>query len=178
MNSNSKKKRAILVVDQDFRYQLLNQLTLQSQYDVVVVGTIADAVALRPLSRFELFIFGVEASGPNSLEACEQAQRLPEVKDIPVILTTENPGDFAGRFSFDLHEEHLLKPYDPFELSARVRSRVGKSKSENLEEILRSGGLELNLTQRRVFWTREKPCEIFLTAIEFKILQIYDRRMF
>jgi DNA-binding response OmpR family regulator len=78
-------------------------------------------------------------------------------------------------------DDYIAKPYNPMELVARVKSGLrrymhfgafGKNNSEEEKDVLRIGGLELYLGEKRLLVDGEN---IKLTATEFKILELLMR---
>ena len=129
----------------------------------------------------DIHLMLIDVMMPN-MDGLSAIMRIRETKNIPIIVLsakTENTDKVLG-LSVGA-DDYIAKPYNPMELVARVKSGLrrymrfgafGKSNSEEEKDVLRIGGLELYLGEKRLLVDGEN---IKLTATEFKILELLMR---
>lgn len=80
------KKRVLLIDDSPFFCRLMRPMLQSAGYDVVSVGSAAEAMALcRQGQRFEAVISDIEMPDTNGLQLAMQIRRLPMGKDVPLL---------------------------------------------------------------------------------------------
>ncbi len=97
-------------------------------------------------------------------------RRLREISDVPVIMLTVRNEEANILRGFTLGaDDYVTKPFSFAELAARVRAVLNRVRHKGQEDtdILRAGGLVVDLTTRRV--TRNGQL-LNLTPTEFKLL--------
>jgi two-component system phosphate regulon response regulator OmpR len=112
----------LLVVDDDQRIRTLLQRFLAEQGFRVTVAEDA-AAARRALSSFafDLLVLDVMMPGESGLELTESLRR--DGRDVPVLMLTAagSPDDRVAGFEHGA-DDYLPKPFDPRELSLRIRT--------------------------------------------------------
>ena len=76
--------------------------------------------------RFDLIILDVIMPNKNGFQVCRSLKRDPELKDIPIILTTSKSGEsdkFWGKKQGA--DEYIVKPYEPMDILLAVKKYVG-----------------------------------------------------
>jgi DNA-binding response OmpR family regulator len=103
----------------------------------------------------------------DGFSACKEIRKI---KDIPVIMLSARGEEYDKLFGFELGiDDYIVKPFSPKELMARVNvvlTRRSNAVSGNLE-ILKFGGLEINITARSVTVDGRK---VELTPKEYDLL--------
>ena len=124
---------AILVVDDSVDSRLLIQRFLQQEghRDFLMAGTAAEALGQlgvdgsTPSGPVELILMDLELPGMNGIEACRRITEDPRLGDIPVIVVTASSENGSLPAAFQAGAvDYLLKPINPIELGARVRSML------------------------------------------------------
>lgn len=101
--------------------------------------------------------------------------RIRELSNIPVIFLTAKGEDTDKILGLNVGaDDYITKPFNPVEVTARVRSQLRRymqlgGGSEKTEDGLVVGGLELNDRKKQAFADGE---EVFLTPTEFEILKL------
>lgn len=112
----------LLVVDDDARLRALLQRFLTEQGFRVTVAEDA-AAARRALASFafDLIVLDVMMPGESGLDLTESLRR--EGRDVPVLMLTAagSPDDRVAGFERGA-DDYLPKPFDPRELSLRIRT--------------------------------------------------------
>lgn len=96
--------------------------------------------------------------------------------NVPIILLTAKSEDTDKVLGLNVGaDDYITKPFNPIELTARVRAilrrytSLGSKKSEIDEDLLVIGGIELNDNTKVVLVDGQ---EVYLTPTEFEILKL------
>jgi two-component system KDP operon response regulator KdpE len=159
----------ILAVDDEAGILRLIKLELSSQgFRVVVANDGEEALRLAEQQRPDIVILDIIMPEMSGLEVM---RRLRERTSVPVILLTAKDHDEDKVRGLELGaDDYLVKPFNPEELSARVRAvlRRGFRPSVGTENIVRAGSVEIDLNRRLV----KKDGEVVsLTRTEWMLLQ-------
>ncbi len=125
------------------------------------------AVGLCKLNDYDLIIMDVMMPKLDGFSACKE---IKKIKDIPVIMLSARGEEYDKLFGFELGvDDYVVKPFSPKELMARVNAVVARrnAKDEKAGDILRFGGLEINIPARSVTVDGEKA---ELTPKEYDLL--------
>ncbi|WP_026881122.1 response regulator transcription factor [Clostridium akagii] len=93
--------------------------------------------------------------------------------EIPIIIVSARTEDIDKIRGLDFGaDDYLTKPFSPAELAARIKSHINRYKrlkgtSNNTQEIITRGGLEISTSSHRVQVNGE---EVQLTSKEYSIL--------
>ncbi len=156
----------ILIVDDEKnirevikQYAILNGHTVEEASDGLL------ALEMIEKQDFDLVILDIMMPQLDGFSACKQIKKL---KPIPVIMVSARQEEYDKLFGFELGvDDYVVKPFSPKELMARVKVVLERNKrSENLN-ILRFGGLEIDVTGRSVSVDGEKAS---LTPKEIELL--------
>ncbi|WP_018686585.1 response regulator transcription factor [Actinokineospora enzanensis] len=109
------------------------------------------------------------------LDGTEVCRRMRAADDwTPVLFVTARDDEIDRILGLELGaDDYITKPFSPRELVARVRTVLRRANGPGPSEVLRAGGIRLDLGQRRV-WAG--PDEVSLTSTEFDLLACLMRR--
>ncbi|RFB15226.1 DNA-binding response regulator [Bacillus sp. HNG] len=166
----------ILIVDDD--NEIRNLISIYLENEGMQAQKAEDAIeALKLLEEkdFDLIILDIMMPKMDGIEAC---LKIREERNLPIIMVSARSEDMdkiqgliAGA------DDYLSKPFNPLELTARVKSQLRRFKkynshTDNNKSIIEIGDLTINTDTRQV-WVGKK--EIRLTPKEFDILEILSR---
>jgi two-component system KDP operon response regulator KdpE len=159
----------ILAVDDEAGILRLIKLELSSQgFRVVVANDGEEALRLAEQQRPDIVVLDIVMPDMSGLEVM---RRLRERTSIPIILLTAKDHDEDKVRGLELGaDDYLVKPFNPEELSARVRAvlRRGFRPTAGGENIVKVGNVEIDLSRRLV----KKDGEVVsLTRTEWMLLQ-------
>ncbi len=158
----------ILAVDDEVGIQRLIKLELSSQgFRVVTAGGGEEALRIAEQQRPDIAVLDIVMPDMSGLEVM---RKLRERTGIPIILLTAKDNDADKVRGLELGaDDYLVKPFNPEELSARVRAVLRRSVGlSNTENFVRAGAVEIDLNRRLV----KKNGEIVtLTRTEWMLLQ-------
>ncbi|MPZ48367.1 MAG: response regulator [Dehalococcoidia bacterium] len=159
----------ILAVDDEAGILRLIKLELSSQgFRVIVANDGEEALRLAEQQRPDIVILDIVMPDMSGLEVM---RRLRERTSIPIILLTAKDHDEDKVRGLELGaDDYLVKPFNPEELSARVRAvlRRGFRPSAGGENVVRVNNVEIDLNRRLV---KKEGEVVSLTRTEWMLLQ-------
>ena len=132
--------------------------------------------ALDILVEKEIHLILMDIMMPK-LDGIKATIKIREEKNIPIILVSAKSEDTDKIIGLNIGaDDYITKPFNLLELIARVKSNLrryvtlGNYNNDNFnKDILKSGGLELNISTKEVKVDGEV---VKITPIEFKILKL------
>src|SRR3954470_14244770 len=159
----------ILAVDDEAGILRLIKLELSSQgFRVVVANDGEEALRIAEQQRPDIVVLDILMPDMTGLEVM---RRLRERSQVPVILLTGKDHDEDKVRGLELGaDDYLVKPFNPDELSARVRAvlRRSVSPSSGAGSTVTVGNIEIDLNRRLV---KKDGVVIALTRTEWMLLQ-------
>ena len=159
----------ILAVDDEAGILRLIKLELSSQgFRVIVAGEGEEALRMAEQQRPDIVILDIVMPEMSGLEVM---RRLRERTSVPVILLTAKDHDEDKVRGLEMGaDDYLVKPFNPEELSARVRAvlRRGFRPTVGAENIVRIANVEIDLNRRLV---KKEGEVVSLTRTEWMLLQ-------
>ena len=161
----------ILVVDDDRALAEMLAMVLQGEgFTTDSSADGAEAVEKFREMRPDLVLLDVMLPGLDGIEVCE---RIRAESGVPIIMLTARTdtrdvvrGLEAGA------DDYVVKPFNPAELIARIRTRL-REPQQDLSESLRIGDLTIDVAAHEV---RRGATPIPLTPLEFDLLAILARK--
>lgn len=168
----------ILVVDDDSEIRTLLGRYLSGQgFRISVAADRREYEQKLAAGSFDLIVLDVMLPDGSGLDICRSLRdRKPH---IPVILLTALKEDVDRIVGLELGaDDYLGKPFNPRELTARIRAVLRRSVSDTADvpqaRTYRFAGYMLEPETRRV--TNEKGQPVDLTGAEFDLLQVFLER--
>ena len=132
--------------------------------------------ALEILVEKEIHLILMDIMMPK-LDGIKATIKIREEKNIPIILVSAKSEDTDKIIGLNIGaDDYITKPFNLLELIARLKSNLrryvtlGNYNNDNFnKDILKSGGLELNISTKEVKVDGEI---VKITPIEFKILKL------
>ncbi len=107
----------------------------------------------------------------SGIEVCRQIRRRPESRALPIIMLTARGEETDRIRGLDSGaDDYVVKPFSPSELIARVRAVLRRTHPEKSGQVLRYGGISIDLEEHRV--TREER-PVRLGPTEFRLLRVF-----
>ena len=164
-------KQNIMVVDAEafIRHVLATRLTILG-YRVFLAPNVIDALNVFKKEQLDLIVLDVT---PLKLDGYKLCRTIRENSKVPIIFLTAL-GSISDRVNgFELGaDDYLVKPFSPKELEARIRSILGRGKSENNIKksigVLYTGNLTIDLHNSLVL---KNNIHLNLTEIEFRLFE-------
>ncbi len=166
----------ILVVDDD--HDIVNAISrLLEMEGFRTVKAYDGFEALDCLMQNEIQLILIDIMMPK-LDGLSAMMRIREKKNIPIIVLSAKSEDSDKILGLSMGaDDYITKPYNPMELTARVRSNLrrylmlgsaGTAQTQD-SNVLKNGGLSLDRSARQ-FYADGEPVK--LTATEYKIAEL------
>ncbi len=166
----------ILVVDDEQEIADLVEIYLVSDgYNVFKATNAQEGFDILEKEDIALAILDIMMPGMNGLDMCKQ---IRETNNIPIIMLSAKSTDLDKILGLGTGaDDYVAKPFNPLELSARVKSQLRRytelnpnsSDGEEAKNEISIRGLTINKDNHKVTIDGE---EIKLTPIEFDILYL------
>ena len=136
----------ILVVDDDEGIRLLVKKYLnENQYLVNTANNAEDAFEIIKLIKFDLIILDIMMPGKSGLEFIEENKKD---LDTPIILLTAKGQTYERVEGLETGaDDYLPKPFEPKELTLRIRNILNKTKSKNIKRVIEFDNIRIDLNK-------------------------------
>lgn len=167
MNDDTANAR-ILLIDNDRQLgEMLSDLLASDGLSLTACVSGEDGLRTLRQARFDILILDVMLPGINGLDVLRQ---LRSDNDIPVIMLTARGDDVDRIIGLEIGaDDYLPKPFNPRELSARIKALLRRTSSGgNDKQSLQVGNIALDMRTRTVAVDNQP---LRLTGTEFEILR-------
>ncbi len=168
------ERTEILLVDDeaDLRETLADYLGRQG-FTVTQTASAAEARARIAGSHFDLVLLDIMMPGEDGLSLC---RHLTETRQMPVIFLTARGEPTDRIVGLEIGgDDYLVKPFDPRELVARIRSvmrRAGRAPAESPEApVYEFEGWRLDPLKRRL--VDPEGAVVAISSAEFRLLMAF-----
>jgi two-component system response regulator MtrA len=170
----------ILVVDDDTALSEMIGIVLRSEdFDPVFCADGGEALAAFQSSQPDLVLLDLMLPGKSGIEVCGEIRAESGVPIIMLTAKSETADVVRGLESGA--DDYVVKPFNPKELVARIRTRLRPTPA-GAAEVLQIGELTLDVAAHEV---RRGDTQVNLTPLEFELLlalamkprQVFTREM-
>lgn len=161
----------ILLVEDDPKLSSFVKIGLEcagSQVDNVFDSTMAEEMVAS--KDYDVLIFDVLIPGISGFELCRKVRSKNITTPIILLTGLDTIEDVITGFDCGA-DDYLIKPFSFAELSARIKNLKEENHKDRVIKVL---DLEVDIAQMNV---RRNNREVFLTTIEFKILNLFISNM-
>jgi two-component system KDP operon response regulator KdpE len=157
----------LLVVDDEAGILRLMKLELSAQgFRVVAASDGEQALKMAEDHRPDAVLLDVMMPGLSGLEVM---RKLRERSNVPILLVTAKDKDTDKVRGLELGaDDYIVKPFNPDELGARVRAVLRRTLAQDIDRVIQSGDVEIDLN-RRIVKKAGEP--VALTRTEWLLLQ-------
>ena len=166
--------RSILIIDDDNALSDITKDMLENYgYEVAQAFSVDEAFEVLTDRRYDLIILDINLPDGTGFEVCEE---LRSVSNVPVIFASARTSVDDRIIGFEKGgDDYLPKPFSMKELLVRVNALIRRTYgSEEKEEIVSFGDVEVNLTGRSV---SKGGAPVSLSLKEFDLLAYLCRNM-
>ena len=161
--------RLLLAEDEKELADALAEILKYNHYSVDMVHNGQDALDYGLCGNYDGIIMDIMMPRMNGLEVLTLLRQ--EGIDAPVLLLTAKGEESDELNGFDLGvDEYISKPFSPKILVARVEAILRRSNNLSTGEVLKAGGIELDIAAHEV---RIDGKEITLSFKEFELLNYF-----
>ena len=160
----------VLVVDDEKDITALVAYHLEREgFRVLQAHDGLQALELVKRERPNVLILDLMLPHMGGLDVCRRLRREPETARLPILMLTAKAEETDKVLGLELGgDDYLTKPFAPRELVARVKALIRRSEEVPGEEVVKVGGLEIDLGRYTVSIRRRT---VELTAKEFDLLK-------
>ena len=136
----------ILVVDDDDGIRsLVKQYLNENKYLVTTADSAEDAAKKILIIKFDLIVLDIMMPGKNGLEFMQEHKKIV---DTPILLLTAK-GEASERVEgLEIGaDDYLSKPFEPKELTLRIKNILNKTKKNNQKRIIEFGNIKIDLNK-------------------------------
>ena len=157
----------VLTVEDDDSIRTVVKLALEDEgWSVLEAGNGEDALNLFRDEGADVVLIDIMLPGMNGFEVCRSIRRTTDVPIIMVTARSDTHDVVAGLEAGA--DDYLTKPFEPKELSARIRALLRRSRSNGPDLVqMTFGDLVVSPEQGAVLLRGE---QVHLTKTEFKLL--------
>jgi two-component system cell cycle response regulator len=124
----AKPGRILLVEDRDRAAERIEG-TLEPEFSVIRETDPARALLRLPDGNFDLMIVSLSLEHADGLRLCSQVRSLDRTRHLPILILIESGDDGRLLRGLDMGvNDYIIRPVDPNELVARVRSQVKRKR--------------------------------------------------
>ncbi len=121
--------------------------------------------------RPELVVLDVMLPGVDGIELLRRMKASARLCDIPVVMATAKGAEYDKIQGLDLGADYYLtKPFGVMELVSCVKAVLRRCAPKQVEHLLKTGGLIVNLDEHTVTADGER---VILTYKEFEVLRLF-----
>lgn len=132
--------------------ELIKQYLVLEGFEYCEAKDGKEAIDLFVQGKYDAVILDVMMPKMDGWSVCRE---IRSTSDVPIIMLTARGEEYDKLFGFELGvDDYIIKPFSPKELMARLKAVIRRNKkAENQDtiEILKFGGLKINLTSRNVY---------------------------
>ena len=171
MTSAATQNPVVLVIDDEFQIRRLLRITLEANgYKVLDAASGREGLVEAAARRPAIVILDL---GLPDMDGVGVLKRLREWSRVPVVVLSVRDRDDDKIGALDAGaDDYVTKPFSTPELLVRLRVALRHAQSAEDEVVFRSGGLVVDLADRRV---SVKGQAIKLTATEYSLLRLLVR---
>ena len=141
----------VLVIDQEMSVLNITENALQKNYRVSTFTSEDDAISYMQLYHPDLILLSAKMQGKDDFEVLKRIRKLPDIKDIPVLVITDAKNIEAQKKAIHLGAaDFVTKPIDEDILRNRVKMQLelyfyknDKSYGERLQDAISISFAEL-----------------------------------
>ncbi len=158
----------LLVVDDEPKIrEVIREYAEFNGYEVTEAEDGMSAVGLCKLNEYDLVILDIMMPKLDGFSACKE---IKKIQDVPIIMLSARGEEYDKLFGFELGiDDYIVKPFSPKELMARINVILARrnAASQNKSDVVRFGGLEINMAARTVTVDGKR---VELTPKEYELL--------
>ncbi|WP_371396483.1 phosphate regulon transcriptional regulator PhoB [Fretibacter rubidus] len=167
------KPYVLIIEDEDAILTLLQYNFEKEGYDVGIAEDGEMGLVAASERTPDLIVLDWMMPKLSGVEVCRRLRRKPETRATPIIMLTARGEETDKISGLDYGaDDYMVKPFSMPELLARVRAILRRTSPSLLEEVIRHGDLEIDVSAFRV---KRGETEIHLGPTEFRLLEHFMR---
>ena len=133
---------------------------------LVEAGNAKEGLELIKQQEIGLILLDLNLPDQNGFDLFKE---IKKIKDIPIIFLTANDLEVSVVMGLDMGaDDYITKPFKARELVSRIKNVLRRTNKQE-QSIIQIQDITIDIKQAKVF---KKEKDVFLTALEYKILLI------
>lgn len=163
-------KKILIVEDDDKIAEIEQDYLLANGFEVERAADGRSGLAMARQKQYDLILLDIMLPGLDGFAVCRELRRY---KEVPVLMVTARQEEVDVLRGLGVGaDDYIMKPFNPNELMARVRSHIARyerilASVKPEQHVVKSGALEIQLDAYRVFLDKK---EVPFTRREFELL--------
>ncbi len=171
MMASSSVPPILLIEDRQEMLALLTRTLSREGHDVIFATDAADGMTAALTRDPLLIVLDVGLPDRTGFEVVRDLRRRGFARPVLMLTAHDSVADKVAGLEAGA-DDYLAKPFDPDELTARVRALLRRAQRGGADTRLDVGQLTMDLVARTVFWGHT---EVSLTQREFELLEYLMR---
>ena len=169
----------MLVEDDPLIVEFTEKNLIKDGFEVLVATTGNEALELLTKHQADIILLDIMLPDMDGVEVCRrirqgdvsEASLIPT--DVPIVMLTARAEDADKLRGFETGvDDYITKPFNPLELTARLRAVLRRTIGQEALEVIEIGPLMINSIERTVLL---KDSPLTLTPKEFDLLLLLAR---
>lgn len=159
----------ILLIEDEASIRKFTKIILEKQgFKILTAETGEKGLELVTKENPVIVLLDIMLPGIDGFEVCKKIRN--NFTDIGIIMLTARGQDNDKISGLNNGaDDYLVKPFNPLELAARIKSLLRRMSSETIENTLKSGPFKLDLDNQTAY---KNDVELSLTPKEYLMLKI------
>lgn len=172
MNLHTRKSTILLVDDEPSMIEAYKEL-LKDDYNLVSAYNGRDALTKLEQTNIDLVILDILLPDLNGVSILKEIKRKFDSVNVIMVSALNKARPAASSMKLGAYE-YLTKPFDINEFTHKIRELLTNKPYTNKQpdEVIRCGGILINLSQRTVWRGKSQVC---LSHKEYEVLQLFVR---
>ena len=159
--------KVLIVDDEELIRNVIKEYLKINNIDFDEADNGEEAIRLVNQNKYDCIVMDIMMPKMDGFTAVKEIKKISDAKIIMLSARTEEYDKLSG---FDLGiDDYVTKPFSPKELIARIKA-VHKRGNNSMSDILKVGGIELNLLARTAKIDKK---EIELTHTQFDLMTLF-----
>lgn len=158
--------KILLVEDDAFASELLSSLLNNCRYTVDLATDGQAGFDLAEQEDYDLILLDIQLPKLDGLSVCRQLRNRGYEAPILMLTARDSNNDVVTGLDAGA-DDYVVKPYDPAQLAARIRSLLRRGQQPLHSSIFQWGELKLDTVSAEVLY---QHCKVLLSPKEYKLL--------
>lgn len=144
-------RKILIADDEDKIREVIREYAEFEGYETDEASDGMEAVEKCRTNEYDAVVLDIMMPKLDGFSACKE---IKKTSDVPVLMLSARGEEYDKLFGFEMGiDDYVVKPFSPKEVMARLNVLITRSRKESGtgdENVLKFGGLEINMSARNV----------------------------
>ena len=144
-------RKILIADDEDKIREVIREYAEFEGYETDEASDGMEAVEKCRTNEYDAVVLDIMMPRLDGFSACKE---IKKTSDVPVLMLSARGEEYDKLFGFEMGiDDYVVKPFSPKEVMARLNVLITRSRKESGtgdENVLKFGGLEINMSARNV----------------------------